>query len=230
MGRNKLDLLIHSPGEFLSRAVYKVRSRVVSSISPSARRHAEVGPAFLWKATRDKQIQFLKEAGLEPHHHLLDIGCGTLRGGVPIIEYLDAGHYFGIEARAEVLKLAHEELAEEKLGTKSPTLVASGAVPSLQLDQSFDTIWAHSVLIHMSDEILDGCLAFVAAHLKDAGSFLANVNLGQREDGRWKQFPVVFRDLPFYQRAAGGHGLTCELHGEEGAWDDQTMLTFQIAG
>jgi hypothetical protein len=44
---------------------------------------------------RDFQIKFLIEAGLEPEHYFCDLGCGTLRVGLPVIEYLAPGRYFG---------------------------------------------------------------------------------------------------------------------------------------
>ena len=68
------------------------------------RRHSLVGPPKLWKLKRDFQINFLKNAGLEPQHYLLDIGCGTLRGGIPLIDYLNVGNYTGIERRRKVLE------------------------------------------------------------------------------------------------------------------------------
>ena len=53
--------------------------------------------------------------GLAPEHYLLDIGCGTLRGGIPLIAYLLNGHYFGIEMRADILDEGRTELAEAGL-------------------------------------------------------------------------------------------------------------------
>ena len=41
------------------------------------------------------QIAFLKERGLVPSSQLLEIGCGPLTGGIPIIEYLEPGNYVG---------------------------------------------------------------------------------------------------------------------------------------
>ena len=83
--------------------------------SRQARRHSLVGRPELWQLKRDFQISFLREHGLEPGHFLLDIGCGTLRGGIPIIEYLDAGSYVGIDVRSEAIEEARRELREHRL-------------------------------------------------------------------------------------------------------------------
>jgi len=227
MGNSKLDLLFSNPSEFLRRGIDRVRDQVLILVSPSARRHAEVGPAFGWKATRDVQLEYLKGKLMRPEHSLLDLGCGTLRGGVPIIRYLQDGHYVGIEARAEVLKTAEQELQDEKLEHKKAELIHSADLSTVEAGRKFDFIWAHSVLIHMTDEILEDCLTCVAAHLDRSGGFYANVNLGDTADNTWKEFPIVFRAFQFYSEAAARHGLSCE---EIGPWrsGEHAMLLFQL--
>jgi SAM-dependent methyltransferase len=172
------------------------------------RRHSLVGPAHLWAMKRSFQIQFLKNVGLEPEHYLADLGCGTLRGGIPIIEYLAEGHYCGIEVRAEVLEEGRKELREAGLEGKRPLLIGADKLSALELDGRFDFIWAFSVLIHMSDEVLDGCLGFVRRHLRPRGSFYANVAIGDRpETHQWREFPLVCRTREFYEAATRGQGL-----------------------
>ena len=61
--------------------------------SRQERRHSLVGAGNLWKMKQQFQIDFLTEQGLSKSDLLLDIGCGTLRGGIPMISFLDAGNY-----------------------------------------------------------------------------------------------------------------------------------------
>ena len=63
----------------------------------------------MWRKKRAFQIEFLIKNGLQPHHHIIDVGCGTLRGGIPIIDYLDPENYACLDVRATVL----EELARK---------------------------------------------------------------------------------------------------------------------
>src|SRR5690606_32860476 len=87
------------------------------------RRHALVGDGKLWKMKRDFQLEFLLAQGLKKEHRFMDIGCGTLRGGIPVIDYLHPGNYYGIEVREQTLLEARKELKEAGLEHKHPQLI-----------------------------------------------------------------------------------------------------------
>jgi SAM-dependent methyltransferase len=179
--------------------------------SRATRRHALVGNPRLWRMKRAFQIEFLRRMGLEREHQLLDLGCGTLRGGLPLIEYLAPGHYTGVDVRADVLEEARAELREAGLERQEPRLVHASDLGALELDDGpvFDWIWAFSVLIHLDDEALAAALRFAARHLAPGGSFCANVRTEGADEGeRWQGFPVVTRPLDFYRAAAARAGLS----------------------
>ena len=196
-----------------------------------------VGPAHLWELKRRFQEDFLRARGLAPEHYLLDIGCGTLRGGVPLIAHLEPEHYCGAEVRAEVLEEAHKELAEAGLEHKAPRLVLCEDIASLALGQRFDYVWAFSVLIHMTDSILMDTLRFARRHLAPTGEFYANVNIGSAVPREWQGFPVVYRRREDLSRAAAACGLALEDLGELAAFghvsgepvaDAQHMMRFRL--
>jgi cyclopropane fatty-acyl-phospholipid synthase-like methyltransferase len=63
--------------------------------------------------------------GLKPEHYLLDIGCGSLRGGVHFIAYLEPRHYFGIDKDEQLLEAGRGEI--QQLGLeKKPSSVPYG--------------------------------------------------------------------------------------------------------
>lgn len=157
---------------------------------------------------REFQIKFLKQMGLKPEHHLFDIGCGTLRGGIPIIDYLQEGHYIGAEVRADVLEEGRRELRQAGLEGKNPTLLPIADMSQLTLDRKFDYIWAFSVLVHMDDQVLSETLDFVSRHLSVRGVFYANVNIGDEEEGTWQGFPIVTRSFRSYVHACAANNLT----------------------
>lgn len=166
-----------------------------------------MGPPDLWHQKREFQFAFVRQTGLQPAHRFLDLGCGCLRGGIPIIAYLERGHYTGIDVRPEAIGEARKELAEAGLVDQQPSLICCRDVSDLDLPEAFDYVWAFSVLIHLRDQVLDGALDFVARHLAPHGVFFANVNLGEPADHRWREFPLVWRPYAFYEDAFQRHGM-----------------------
>ena len=199
-------------------------------------RHALVGPPHLWRMKRDFQIEFLKKVGLRTEHYLLDLGCGTLRGGIPMVSYLQVAHYFGVDVRAEVLSEAANELREEGLQDKEPILIHASDLSTLSIEQKFDFIWAFSVLIHMTDSVLGDALRFIRNQLRPSGVFYANVSVGETYDATWREFPLVWRTMDFYKDMAHKSGLEVQdmgtiaslgfASGHQGH-DSKTILQFR---
>ena len=108
-----------------------------------------MGRADLWQLKQRFQISFLRLAGLRPEHELLDVGCGTLRGGGPIIEFLRPGHYCGIDVRADLLSEARKEVRERSLDMKAPRLLTVDDFLREKPRGQFDFAWSYSTLIHM---------------------------------------------------------------------------------
>ena len=164
-------------------------------------RHSLVGLLELAEKKRQFQFNFLIQMGLKPNHYFLDIGCGTLRGGIPVIRFLDKKHYAGVDVRSNVLEEGRKDLAESKLEHKEPDLVHCQNLATLDLSRKFDFVWAYQVFIHISDELLNGVIAAVARHLSNSGVFYVTVNVGvQPMDGIWRTFA-------FYQAAFHLNGL-----------------------
>jgi SAM-dependent methyltransferase len=216
--------------------IASVKRRIRRALMTRAQKRFElVGPPELWEMKRSFQIGFLRRFGLEPQHYLLDIGCGVLRGGIPIIDYLEVGHYSGIEPRAKVLAEGRKELAESKLEHKQPYLTVSEHLDELSLAREFDFVWAFSVLIHLEDPILEEVIRFAKRQLKSDGVFYANVDTADKEDGRWQEFPGVQRPMRFYKEMLDRNGFTFtdvgslrELgHITGGDADDQRMLAIR---
>lgn len=195
----------------LSSILRQLRGRAIGRY---AARHALVGRPELWEMKRQFQIDFLRAKGLESYHRLVDIGCGTLRGGLPVIAYLDTGNYFGIEARNVALREGLRELKDAGLEHKRPALIQSSDFSVVELDGRMHFAWAFSVLIHFEDEVLTKCFASVARWLTLDGIFFANVRIGNHATESWEQFPVVSRSLDFYSELGLFYGLEMEDLGE----------------
>ncbi|WP_417237095.1 MULTISPECIES: methyltransferase [Flavobacteriaceae] len=178
--------------------------------SEQERRHALVGASNVWKQAREFQFQFLLTQGLKKTDTLMDIGCGTLRGGIPMITYLDSGNYYGLDVRKEVLVEGRKEIKNAKLENKEPNLILYNHFSEVKLDVKFNIMFAFSVLIHFDDIIAEKCFEFVSNSLTADGAFYANVNIAEHEDGNWVGFPIVFRSYEFYNNLATKNHMKME--------------------
>ena len=185
-----------------------VRAARALAAGKQARRHGLVGRPELWQLKRDFQIAFLRAHGLEPGHVLVDVGCGTLRGGIPIIEYLAAGGYVGLDVRAEAIEEARRELRESGLEDKRPELVVAPSLAGVDLGRTADRVWAFSVLMHLDDGRLAECFDFARRHLAADGAFYANAITAERPPARWREFPVLSRPVETYRAFAERAGLS----------------------
>ena len=58
----------------------------------------------MWEEIGRLQFEFLRARGLKPRHRLLDIGCGSLRGGIHAINYLETGNYYGLDINLSLIE------------------------------------------------------------------------------------------------------------------------------
>jgi SAM-dependent methyltransferase len=94
------------------------------------------------------QLALLRHFGLARESRLLDVGCGPLRGGLPLIRFLAPGHYRGVDANASLIEAAHHELDTAGFGDVRPrvTLLVDFALATL--GERFDFVLLFSVLNH----------------------------------------------------------------------------------
>ena len=170
------------------------------------------------------QLSLLKDKGLQPEHRFLEIGCGPLTAGLPLIEYLNRGHYTGVDIRPSVLNLSWAQIGKAGLSAKNPRLIISENFGEDVLKgEKFDFVHSFSVLYHLTDELLDAFFSAVARYLKPKGQFFANINITIPSD-KWLEFPFLCRTLEDYQRSASKAGLEVQSLGT------LTDLGFRLKG
>ncbi|MEU6670099.1 methyltransferase [Streptomyces sp. NPDC046727] len=125
-----------------------------------------------WLETGKMQFDYLVEHGLRPDDRVLEIGCGNLRAGWRLIDYLDTGHYYGIDISPDVLVAAKKTLVMQGIQSKVPHLTL---VQDLKLDflpaGYFTVVHAHSVFSHTPPEDIEECLANVRRVMAPEGFF-----------------------------------------------------------
>lgn len=151
-------------------AYYRAVMRDDTARSPEA----AVGSAThdRWLALGQMQFDYLMRHGLVPADRMLEIGCGNLRAGRLFIDYLEAGHYHGIDISPEILLSAQETVARHHLGGKLPHLALVGDLRLAHLpDGYFTVVHAHSVFSHSPPQVIDECLAHIGRVLAPGGFF-----------------------------------------------------------
>lgn len=80
-----------------------------------------------WDETGRVQMAALLAAGLEPHHHLLDIGAGAMRLGCKAVPYLEPGHYWATDASLPLLRVGRVAELPDPERLPVPHLIADGS-------------------------------------------------------------------------------------------------------
>lgn len=127
-----------------------------------------------WDELGALQFDFLVARGLQPHHRLLDVGCGALRAGVRFAPYLDPGHYYGVDISQALLDSGLEEL--ETLGYADRVPPSNlHATPGFELPfgRTFDFAIAQSVFTHLGLNWIRRCLEQVSDAMAPGGQFYA---------------------------------------------------------
>jgi cyclopropane fatty-acyl-phospholipid synthase-like methyltransferase len=195
----------------------------------------------MWEEIGSLQFEFLKKAGLAPHHRLMDIGCGCLRGGVLFVPYLEKQRYFGMDINASLIDAGKKEL--QKLGclSKEPTLWVSDQFEMAQAGVRFDYALAVSVFTHLYTNHIGLCLKKVKNVLASNGKFYATffqapepLYLEAIEHQPGGMVSYFDRDPFHYSMAemealAGFAGLSVKLVGDWGHPRQQQMLCFSVA-
>ena len=99
-------------------SVYDDPSVVAGQVKAGQHREVIGG---LWDQMGQLQLDFMQARGLQPAQQFLDLGCGSLRGGVQFVRYLQPGHYYGLDNNQSLLDAGYDvELATAGLQGRLP--------------------------------------------------------------------------------------------------------------
>ena len=171
--------------------------------------HSAVGG--MWDGIGKLQFDFMTANGLTPDSTLLDVGCGTLRGGRLFIRYLNPNRYNGIDISPAAIEYAKTLIRHERLVERHPRLLVSYN-RDLRFrefaDESFDFILAQSVFTHLQQEHIEECFKHIGNIMTPTSSFFFTYN----EAGRLEQRTVKDFSQPFsfFVALAAKHGFLLE--------------------
>jgi len=180
------------------------------------KQHSSIGPSLKKKGLHKTPHIFsiLVAGGLKPNDMFVDFGCGTLRVGASLIEYLEPDRYVGFDIDEKILDVGRELLPPGVCEAKRPRLAvvspqSLGEVAALHPNW----IFSKGVLQHVPPGELDEFFQNLASlmHPETVGVLRAQIG-SKNEQISAKSWLHTIEDL---QRAAAGHGLDLEINQQE---------------
>jgi len=132
----------------------------------------------MWNEIGKLQFDYLKANGLEPKHRLLDVGCGSLRGGVHFIPYLEPDNYYGFDLNMPLIQAGLEvEIAQIDLSHK---VSLQNFYSTYNFEYAphwprMDMAVGISILTHLNFDSVCLCLKSTAQILKPNARFYATI-------------------------------------------------------
>ena len=151
-----------------------------------------VGDPGSWAKRGSLIHDFLTEAGMNPGSNVLNIGCGNLSEGAPIIRTLEPDRYVGVEPNGWLVEAALTE--NRDLAAKSPRFLWRSDFDASEIDMRFDFIIGHSVLSHIAHWQLNQFLSNTRKAVDEGATMLMSIILDQYNswDSDWV-YPGVSR-------------------------------------
>ncbi len=127
------------------------------------RLHSTLGDTVKDEAdTREKArlwLSHLVAFGLRPEHLCVEFGCGSLWCAEPVIEYLQAGRFIGLDITDEFFELGRTRLSGLVTEKQVRLMVASPEAIRAVADLEPDFVYSRKVLPHVAPDRLGHYLA-----------------------------------------------------------------------
>lgn len=128
------------------------------------------------------QFSLLTQLGLREHHRLLDVGCGSLRGGRLFIPYLLPDRYFGIEPERWLVEEGiRNELGEDLVRLKRPSFSHVDDFTLSVFGAEFDFVLAQSIFSHAARPQVERCLQEARKVIRSGGVMVATFLEGEED-------------------------------------------------
>ena len=137
---------------------------------------AYVGPPGQFDFMGATQFALATSLGLREEHRYLDVGCGSLRAGRFMMQYLLPERYFGIEPNDWLWKESlRSEIGEDIVRIKKPHFDTNSNFDFTVFGADFDMIMAQSIFSHTGRDLLEKGFSSAADVLAKEGLFIFTV-------------------------------------------------------
>jgi len=173
---------------------------------------SHVGPPERYDLIGAMQFNLLTFLGLRETHYLLDIGCGSLRGGRLFIPYLLPGRYYGMEPAQWLIDDGiKNELGADLVRIKQPVFSNDENFTLTSFGRSFDFLLAQSIFTHAARQHIQRCLSQAAQVMAPTAILAATIFKGEQDYAgtEWRGAePLTYR-LETMETLAHENGLVC---------------------
>jgi Methyltransferase domain len=163
------------------------------------------------------QLELLRLNGCTPDSHVLEIGCGALVAGRPILHFLKPDRYVGIEPNSWLIDAAIEGLPDTPrlIAEKRPVFLTTMDFDASETGRTFDYVISHSILSHAAASQYPQFLKAVRKVLAPQGVVLASIRLADENNpesnfDEWQYPGVSFFDWDTVHRLAVECGYEIE--------------------
>jgi len=125
---------------------------------------------YKWEEAGGRHLEFLREHGLRPTDHVLDVGCGPLRTGIKLLKYLEPNHYVGVDSNASMIEAGVK--VEAPLAGVDPSrgqYFIGNATDLTAVEGEFDVIWVNGLVQDLPHEQTALVLASALRRLAPGG-------------------------------------------------------------
>ena len=129
------------------------------------------------------QLELLLLEGLQEDDYVLEIGFGALMSSIPIMSFLQTGHYAGIDPNGWLME-ASLQIPENRavVFEKQPVFLHNPNFDGSALMRAFDYIYAHSIMSHAAHWQLPLFLEKCASVLKEGGKVVFSLRLTETNE------------------------------------------------
>jgi SAM-dependent methyltransferase len=146
-------------------------------LSPGAENYrAYVGPPAQFDFMGATQFTLLFSLGLREEHSVLDVGCGSLRAGRLLLQFLLPARYVGVEPNSWLWRDAvSKEIGNDIISIKAPQFVEDDTFSLTKIDRQFEFVVFQSILSHTGGDLFNRGLEQARKVLLPCGQLLFTV-------------------------------------------------------
>ena len=156
-------LAAHPGQSYAQFYVEETRRQIDAGMMTYSNIGIDVDVGFM-KSRAQRILEAFRRAGCQPHHVVVDYGCGSLWVGEAFMDYLEPGNYIGLDVADGFYAEALTRFPADYVAARRPMLrvISEDSLREVR-DRKPDFILSTGVLMHVAPEDLAGYFAGLTA-------------------------------------------------------------------